>query len=294
MRGLRLMWWMAVVAVCAWPSGVAQAEIAMKVLIVNPSKTEVREFNIHSPLPPEIKPEHVLDADGLKVEFDSQSGVYFLVGTVTLKPKEAVTRKVVLEDVWAIPTERITSLRREVREITTKLSGSPYEDQGRLMANAIQGHLATIETSQEQPFLNPQQHISQYHEHMKTLQMVESDLISLRQLMVMATLKPSTNQPVVVNVEAASGAGHERSGLSVLATWRLIFVVLALLGFVSLSFFLVWQRQLKTQLAKQAAHEHAQAALDLTHAANGNGTRSTRPETVSPPAILRVQPKTPL
>jgi hypothetical protein len=68
--------------------------VVLKVLVVNPSETEVKEFDIRNPLPPEVKAEHVLDADGLRVDYDSQDGTYVLTGRVTLKPKESIVKDV--------------------------------------------------------------------------------------------------------------------------------------------------------------------------------------------------------
>lgn len=279
-------------ALLAWPVA-AWAEIAMKILVVNPSETEVKEYDIKSPLPPEVKPEHVLNADGFRIEYDSQASVYMLVGTLTLKPKEVLSRKVVLEDVWIVPMKRLANLRQEVAEIVTQLAGSAYEEQGRLLASAIARHLTGIEASQEERFVvNPEQHISRYREHLKTLQMVESDLVSLRQLMVMAKLAASAPSPVL-ETAAVGAEGHERGQLSVLATWRLIFLILGLLGFVSLTFFLIWQRQLRLQLAKHAPAAEDDALDAVSHGkTNGHSAPSAAPP--ASPLAARVQPKSPL
>ncbi len=260
----------------------AQAEVVLKIMVVNPSATEVKEFDIRSPLPPEVKPEHVLDAEGLKVDYDSQAGTYVLVGMVTLKPKESVVKRVVLEDVWIIPPDRFTTLRRETSDIMAKLTGTMYEERGRVMARAIERQLTEIEESQHQPLLSPVQHITQYREDIKRLQMVESDLVSLRQLMVMAALNPTTTPAPLLAADqkpANAASGHDRGTLSILATWRIIFVMLGLLGFMSLSFFLVWQRQLKRQLAKQAP-ANPQPAV-----ANGNGHGTHADETTPHPRL---------
>lgn len=262
----------------------ARAELVMKLLVVNPSETEVKEFDIRNPLPPEVKPEHVLDADGLKVDYDAREGVYVLVGKVTLKPKESVTKQVVLEDVWVIAPERFSSLHREVSEILARLEGTPYHERGEMLAKAIDRRLAEVEEGQDQPFYHPVQHITRYRENLKTLDMVETDLVSLRQLMVMAALNPSTDHALALPTAGQEAQTGAAGGLSVLATWRLIFVILGLLGFVSLSFFLVWHRQLKLQLAKQMAQDAAKADAPT----NGNGASA-----VDADALLRL-PRSPV
>ncbi len=272
----------ALCTVCvSHPAAVMAEQITMKVMVVNPSDTEVKEFSIRSPLPPEIKPEHVLEGDGLKVEFDSQLGAYVLTGIVTLKPKESVTKRVILEDVWMVPAQRLRDIRHEVEEISEKLKGSTYAEQGSVIALGIEHNLSTIDSSQDQPLISPQQHISRFHESSKLLQLVESDLVSLRQLMVMAALVHSTQEPMVMRQTGTAGTGHERGQLSVLTTWRLIFIVLGLLGFVSVSFFIVWQRQLKVQLAKQAttAEVDTDALERLAHSSGGSDSSGSTPPT---------------
>ena len=237
----------------------ASADVVLKMMVVNPSDTEVKEYDIRSPLPPEVKPEHVLDADGLKVDYDSQSGTYVLIGHVTLKPKESLTKKVVLQDVWTIPAERFSSLRREIDEIMRKLQGTPYFDRGDLLARAVDRKLTEAQERQDRSTAAPpMEHITEYRENLKALDLIETDMVSWRQLMIMAALNPAKPKEGIVPSmgEAGSQASEkETGGLSILATWRLIFIVLGLLGFVSLSFFLIWQRQLKAQLAKQAQED---------------------------------------
>ncbi len=242
----------------------ASADVVLKMMVVNPSETEVKEYDIRSPLPQEVKPEHVLDTDGLKVDYDSQAGTFVLVGHLTLKPKESVTKQVVLQDVWVIPADRFSSLRGEIDDIMRKLQGTNYFDRADMLARAIDRKLTQAQESQDQAATAPpMQHINAYRDNFKALDAVETDMVSLRQLMVMAALNTAKPYKGVVPSTGDSGGKqsgeNEPGGLSILATWRLIFVILALLGFVSLSFFMIWQRQLKLQLAKQAQEEQALA-----------------------------------
>ena len=275
---------LSLLALCLVWGGAVQAEesVIFKILAVNPSDTETKQVTIRGVLPPEVKAESVLDPDGLEVEYDSQAGAYVVTGTVSLEPKRSVIKNILIADVWVVPEESFARLEDEVGEIMKKLAGTSFAERGQLMANAITRRLTELRAHQQLPFLNPEQHISRYREDLTALQMVESELVSLRQLMVMAALEPAT-QAVLPGggTEASSaGAGQERGSLSILTTWRLIFIILALLGLVSLSFFLVWQRQLKLQLAKQTARE-PDAQDDVL--ANGNGTSAPAPQT--PPAL---------
>lgn len=243
------------------PVSTARAELVMKLLAVNPSDTEPKEFDIRSPLPPEVKPEHVLDADGLKVDYDSQAGVYVLVGKVTLKPKESITKRIVLEDVWVIPAEQFSGIRREMEDILRKLDGTAYEEQGRLLAKSIDRRLAEIEEGQDEPFTNPMQHITKYRDNLKTMDVIKADLTSLHQLMVMAAVQPKAKEAEPVSASNTGSqpqaASAKESALSMQTTWWLIFGILGVLGCVSILFFLIWHRQLRMQMSKQAVRDSA-------------------------------------
>ena len=266
-------------------AAIAGESVVFKILAVNPSETESKQVTIHGVLPPEVKAENVLDADGLSVEYDQQMGASVLNGTVTLKPKGSIIKKILIEDVWVIPDAQFDRLEREVDDILTKLAGTSFAERGQLMADAIHRHVKELHERQGAPFLDPQQHISSYRDDLKAMQLVETDMVSLRQLMVMAALEPSS-QSAMSGAAASAGAASsspERGSLSILTTWRIIFLILGLLGFISLSFFLVWQRQLKVQLSKQAAQEPSSgdAAGDL-FVKNGNGRHAAGAKALPP------------
>lgn len=274
--------WLIVVGMFALllgrPAWAEEGSLVFKLLAVNPSETEVKEVSLRGVLPPEIKAEDVLEADGLDVAYESQMGAFVVTGTATLKPKESLVRNVLLRDVWVIASEQFDRLSREVDEILQKLSGTAFLDRGQLMAAGIRRRLETLQARQSQSFIDPQAHISQYREDLKQLQLVETELVSLRQLMVMAALNPDGQPALSLGAGGRDAAGGSaRDGLSVLTTWRLVFMILGLLGVVSLSFFFVWQRQLKAQLARQAAQPPAPQHDPLFSAGNGGSSSGAPP-----------------
>ena len=201
-----------------------------------------------------------------------------------------MVKSVIIQDVWVIPVGQFDKLNQEVEDILKKLQGTSFLDRGQIMADAIQRRLRELSTHQGTPFVNPEAHISRYRDDLKVLQSIEADLVSLRQLMVMAALEPSARVAIggqETQAGSAEGAGQERGGLSILTTWHIIFIVLGLLVLVSLSFFLIWQRQLKLQLAKEAANatreQRATSGDDLLTSGNGG----------TPPVAPSVQPKSP-
>ncbi len=256
-------------------AGWARAEdsVVFKLLAVNPSETDAKEVTLRGVLPPEVKPENVLDTDGLEVVYDAQLGAHVVTGRVTLKPKESIVRNVLIENVWIVAEEQFDRLAREVDDILRKLVGTPFLDRGQLIASAIRRRVGELREHQRAPVVDPENHISRYREDLKGLQMVESEMVSLRQLMVMAALEPSRPGAVLSGGAGTDAAGraHERGSLSILTTWRIVFIILALLGVLSLSFFFIWQRQLRLQLARQAEAERTASSSDDPFTNGGNG-----------------------
>src|SRR3989338_11516606 len=115
MRVKQWISWFAILGllVLGSPGASVGAEIVLKILVVNPSDTETKEFTIHSALPPEVKAGDVLDTDGLSVEYDSAAGLYILSGTIRLQPKQSLSKEIVLEDVWVISETRFYAVRDE-------------------------------------------------------------------------------------------------------------------------------------------------------------------------------------
>ncbi|GEM_PF-5103779 len=286
MRPGRLGWVVLLVAValCQKTVRADDGSLVFKLLAVNPSDTESKDVSLRGVLPPEVKTEDVMEADGLDVAYDAQVGAVVVSGTATLKPKQSLAKNVLIRDVWIIPQDQFDRLSREVEEILSKLAGTAFLDRGRLLANGIRRRLEMLAGRQGAPFVDPQAHISQYREDVKQLQLVETELVSLRQLMVMAALNPDGQPVLQMDDGGVSGAGGAaaRDGLSVLTTWRIVFMILGLLGVVSLSFFFVWQRQLKTQLARQAAAPGVAQADQLFSGGSGSPTGAPAPSPKTP------------
>ena len=121
---------LTVAALCRM-AGADERSLVFKLLAVNPSETESKEVALRGVLPPEIKADDVVEADGLDVTYDAQLGAVVVNGAATLKPKASLIRNVVIRDVWVIPADRFDRLSHEVDEILAKLAGTTFLDPSR-------------------------------------------------------------------------------------------------------------------------------------------------------------------
>jgi len=215
--------------VCAGFSHDAFAGVTIKVRALNPLETRETAV-INYPLPREIKQEHILDQkvtysmefipeEGesprkkrLYMNFDEDTGVFYIDDEVLLMPKEVVTIQVDVKDVWVIDSDQIDQLRREVKSLADEWQDqneeSPFEDEDPGEGGSGEGDLFIEETraivdelkmeilTQLDQILEWQashtiykvgveKHIKTYNENIQVLRQVKQDLSMLANLILM-------------------------------------------------------------------------------------------------------------
>jgi len=172
-------------------------------------------------LPKEAKPEHIIYRGDLKVGYDTQQGSYYVHGVFKVQPKEYKEIEIELKDIWVIDTTEIETVRFEARKVNSMLTESEFSERAQFLLTSIEGRLDKILESQKDKPVNPEDHISQYRENVKSFEEAKSDLALARSLM--SQVKPIT----------------------IRATWQLILMIVIFLGLLSAGFYVAWQRQVK-------------------------------------------------
>jgi predicted HicB family RNase H-like nuclease len=200
----------------------AQANIVLKLIAANPSKTQEQKVPIKAYLPKETKPENILSKDDLEVAYDTQQGSYYVYGEYDLKPGELLEKNVELMDIWTIPSSEIESLRLEVVKLGELLKNSEYADRVKFLKDSIDSKLNQIVDNQTNAPANPERHISDYRENLRILESAKADLVLVRTL------------------------GSQAKSLPAIMIWRTILAILIFLGVLALSFYFIWHKQLKS------------------------------------------------
>jgi len=189
---------------------------------LNPSKEQTQKVSVKAYLPKETKPENVLNKEDLEMAYDTQQGSYYIYGEFELKPGETLERDVELTDIWVIPNSEIETLRQEAAKLIGALKGTEFADRAAYLMNSVESKLNQISESQKSAPSNPERHISDYRENIKTLESAKADITLARSLL--SQIKPFPTMMV----------------------WKLIGIILLFLGVMGGAFYLVWQRQVKT------------------------------------------------
>jgi len=200
----------------------AKAEIVLKVVGVNPSADVKQKVPVEVYLPKEVKPEHIINMDDLKLNYDEQKGVYYMHGEYEVDPKEVIEQTVILEDIWVIPEEEIAVLEKELSKITQLLRGTEMKERMSFFKESIENKLKKIVEAQKIQDVNPNGHISKYRDNLKLLEEARADLVMARSFLVQSKLLPS------------------------MSIWKAFFTIVGFLGMLGLSFYFIWQKQAKT------------------------------------------------
>ncbi len=201
---------------------VAQASIILKAVVVNPSPDTEKEVELKIPLPKEIRPEHVLNAGDMELDFDAQKSVYYAHKKFMLAPKDSIVREIEVIDVWQIDANELSLIRDTADKLWAVCKNSEYEAQVSFLKNNIDSKLNQILQSQKSLPMTPQEHISNYRKNLERLEEIKADLDNLAK--------------VVSKIKPVSGK----------AIGQLIIFVLLFLALVAVVFIFTWQKYLKS------------------------------------------------
>ncbi len=203
------------------PSHILAGNIVLKVMAANPSKDNSQKVTVKAYLPKETKPDSIIDKGDLEIAFDNQQGSYYVYGEYELKPGETVEKDIEIRDIWVIETAEIETLRSEANKLSDMLKNTEFADRVAYLKSSIDDKLNQIVDIQKSSPANPERHISNHRDNLKTLESVKADLALARNLL--SQIKPF---PAIM-------------------VWRLIFAIIIFLGVLGASFYFIWQKQVK-------------------------------------------------
>ncbi|MFA6350227.1 MAG: hypothetical protein WCY12_04805 [Candidatus Omnitrophota bacterium] len=211
---------------CFLTAGKAYADVVLRLIAANPSKGQSQVVPIKAYLPKEVKPDDIMNKADLQVAYDTQQGSYYVYGDFELKPGETVEKEIQLRDIWVIPDKDILNLRNESAKLVDLLKNTDFADRVAFLKESIDAKLSQIEEGQKNAPPNPERHISEYRDNLKTFESVKADLASARSFLSQVKAMPTA------------------------VAWKLIIGIIIFLGLLGISFYFVWQKQLKTIISE--------------------------------------------
>ena len=218
-RWMRFFCWLAI----SFFIGIhaAQANIVVRGLIINSSKTQKKKVPFKYYLPKEIKPNNIVDMGELELAFDPKENVYYVFKDFDVEPKATLSVDIELEDVWKIAQPDLDAVRTEKNKVMEILAKSDYYERGLYLANSIESKISEIENKQLVGNADPSAYIMDYRDNLLIFDLAKEDLAALKKLMTDAKV------------------------ISPQLSWKLILSIVAFLGLLGAILFVVWQRQMK-------------------------------------------------
>lgn len=218
--------------------------VEMHFLISNPDESD-QTVKFKAFLPEEVRPEHVLDLNGLNLDYDANAGVYFVSGDISLAPKSTVTKFVKMQDIWVFSEEEIGDMRMQLETMYPTLQGTQYEAQGSILKADTEATLNSVMLRQEQSYSSPQEHILVYRENTDRVERARANVEKMKDLVVLA----SSAQNVVGQI----------GGIQTFATWGIVAAIVLAFGLLIIIVFAMWRHQ--TMLAAMALHIEEQKKI---------------------------------
>ncbi len=263
--------WVVLLLLLGWASApifqdtAKGVSIIMKMQVENPSKTESQTVPVKVYLPKEVSPKDILDLGDLKLDYDPETGMYYVHHSVDLEPGQSMVKSVEMADVWVFTEEQLNSFVEEAKQMASQLAETPYGAEASALVIGIEEKVQGILKRQEETADRPSEHIRAYRQGISLINTIREDVLALERLQqdtsggedqlkgpdskdALAGIGDSDSRIALLESGGVSegGAPLGRS-ISMTAAWRIILAILGFLGVLSAVFFITWHRLLSKQ-----------------------------------------------
>ncbi len=265
---------------------VSAGSVVMKILVVNPSKTEAQTVSLKVSLPKEVSPKDIIDLGDLTLNYDADTGTYSVHAEVPLGPGESVDKFVRMNDIWQRSEEDLTRLENEAMAAAKKLEGTEFEERGLALVHEVRKKIEDILRKQENSARNPEEKIRAYRAGADTVDSIKENLTDLTDLKLEASMRDMGMGPLAKEEGKDDGAGKKDEGqgkddkgkelksagsripigenpdgaplgrsISMTTAWRIIFGIIIFLAIVSGVFYMFWHRLLGINVEQEVHGE---------------------------------------
>ena len=224
--------WFLIILIClllVWSTQGFADKIAIKILGVNPSRTNSQKVTLKARLPYEAKPGDILDIGDFELDYDVTDNLYYVYKVVELDPGQSASGEIIIKDVWFIKQTEIEPLLIHAQELVDKLQKSPYYDTAVSLNKEIKDTQADIfRTQAAAPTTMPHMRIGVYRKNIEQLDSIKQKIAFM--------------EKKLFEHRATLGSGSYFK-LSTEKSWAIILGVVLSLGLISLIFFIIWHKQ---------------------------------------------------
>jgi hypothetical protein len=245
--------------------GLAYAQtggVDLKIHVANPSQKEPQTIPVKVYLPKEATPKDIKDDLGdLKLDYDPDTGMYYVHGEVVLEAGQSITKTVHMQDIWVFSEEQLVAFVGRAKERAAKLTEPASAQEATVIVQRVEQKVEAILKRQKETDGKPAERIQAYRQGLAVITTIEQDLDALDKLKEDPlgrregkglSKEPDSRIALLAGSEDSpeGGAPLGRS-ISMTTAWRMIFVILGFLGAMSAVFFLTWHRLLRVTVGRE-------------------------------------------
>ena len=258
----RLLLSLLLVLATALP-GLALAQmgsVSLKIHVANPSQKEPQTIPVKVYLPKEATPKDIKDLGGLKLDYDPDTGMYYVHDEVALEAGQSITKTVHIEDIWVFSEEQLVSFVSRAKERASKLTEPSSAQEAAGIVQQIEQKAQEILKRQKEADGKPAERIQAYRQGLTVITTIEQDLEALERLAQSAPGRDGKGASRETDSRLAllAGSGDAPEGgaplgrsISMTTAWQIIFAILAFLAVLSVIFFMTWHRVLRVTMERE-------------------------------------------
>src|SRR2546425_4611630 len=172
------------VAATAVP-GLAHAQtgsVILNINVANASTKEPQAIPVKVYLPKEATPKDVKDLGGLTLDYDPDTGTYYVHGEVALEAGQSITKTVRMEDIWVFTEDQLAAFVSQAKERASKLTEPPAAQEAAGIIQRIQEKTQEILKRQKETDGKPAERIQAYRQGLAVITTIEQDIEALEKL----------------------------------------------------------------------------------------------------------------
>ena len=251
--------------------------VTMVLEVENPPGNEAKPIQQQHYLPPEVRPEDIIDPQGFEIRYDAEKKQSYLFKEEELQPGEKERYKIEIKDIWNIPEQTQKSLIEHAQKTSEEIKeysyAKEYSNNVQVLVKDIEDSVGEIEKSQKEK-KTVRGHIGAYHLNQKRLEQTVKDTKKLEDILALvrqkrlAELENSRVRNVLRKLQSLKGIAAIAKALfaekpTAENAWRVIWMTIVFIAiFTIIHFSIWWQRSKKAEALKEIA-EKKEAELKI-------------------------------
>ncbi len=211
-------------------------------------------------LPPEVKPENIVDLQGFEVKYDAIEGKSYLTKKEVLKPGQTKRYTIGIVDVWNVAPSEIDYLKSRTEKAFKLLEKTTFFDSAQYLVENISKNLKRVEETQ-QVSRQIKEHIGTYRVNLGRYESAERDVEALEDLLEAAReeLERSQLKKVLQKIKSIKGIAEIAKSIFKKpennTAWKIIAGIVIFVGVLSFIHFVLWGQRSKDVPIKREEEE---------------------------------------